>query len=102
MLHRIHLKGHLKGHLMVITNLLLSSSSSFLFKVWAETGEFRESNHNTMSSVTNMDNSNMNFQTPTIRRNRDKKSDGKSSKLKVQNSSSLVQLVPPLCHQLCV
>ena len=46
------------------------------FEVWAETGEFRESNHNTMSSVTNMDNSNMNFQTPTIRRNRDKKSDG--------------------------
>lgn len=54
---------------------------NIFFKVWAETGEFRESNHNTMSSVTNMDNSNMNFQTPTIRRNRDKKSDGKLTKI---------------------
>jgi hypothetical protein len=56
----------------------ISSSFSFLFVVWAETGEFRESNHNTMASVTNMDHSQMNFQAPAARnRNRDRKSDGK-------------------------
>jgi hypothetical protein len=51
----------------------------FYFAVWAETGEFRESNHNPMTSVTNMDHTQMNFQTPTTRtnRNRERKSDGK-------------------------
>ena len=52
----------------------------FLFPVWAETGEFRESNHNTMAAVTNMDHSQMNFQTPTSRNRRDRKNDGKSAK----------------------
>lgn len=46
--------------------------------VWAETGEFRETNHNTMASVTNMDHSQMNFQAQSTRnRNRDRKADGK-------------------------
>lgn len=51
---------------------------SSLFTVWAETGEFRESNHNPMTSVTNMDHSQMNFQTPTTTRSnrRDRKSEG--------------------------
>ncbi|KAL7018876.1 hypothetical protein ACKWTF_010945 [Chironomus riparius] len=44
-------------------------------KLWAETGEFRESNHNTMAAVTNMDHSQMNFQTPTSRNRRDRKND---------------------------
>jgi hypothetical protein len=53
----------------------------FIFSVWAETGEFRESNHNTMTSVTNMDHTQMNFQTPTARNrnHRERKSDGKLS-----------------------
>lgn len=49
-----------------------------LITVWAETGEFRESNHNTMTSVANMDHSQMNFQTPTSRNRRDRKSEGES------------------------
>lgn len=56
-----------------------------------------------MSSVTNMDNSNMNFQTPAIRRNRDKKSDGK---LKVPKMCVVVLVqfgsttLGPTTHQL--
>lgn len=59
--------------------LIASNFKPYIFiVVWAETGEFRESNHNTMTSVTNMDHSQMNFQTPTSRNRRDRKPDGKS------------------------
>lgn len=50
---------------------------NYYFTVWAETGEFRENSHNTMSAVASMDHTQMNFQTPVGRnRNRDRKSDG--------------------------
>jgi len=79
----------IKNYIRQIVNII-NHYFFFLFTVWAETGEFRESNHNTMSAVANMDHSQMNFQTPTPRNRRDRKNDGKSAKKKDFNGFILI------------
>lgn len=59
----------------------------FFFTVWAETGDFRDNSHSSMTSVANsLDISQLHFQPPTNLRNnkaRDRKADGKVSFLKL-------------------
>lgn len=56
---------------------------SFFVAVWAETGDFRDNSHSSMTSVANsLDISQLHFQPPTNLRNnkaRDRKADGKYS-----------------------
>lgn len=48
------------------------------FTVWAETGDFRESSHSSMTAVaSSIDHTQLNFQTTSRNRNRDRKNDGK-------------------------
>lgn len=50
----------------------------FFFSVWAETGDFRESSHSSMTAVaSSIDHTQLNFQTTSRNRNRDRKNDGK-------------------------
>lgn len=57
----------------------------FSFAVWAETGDFRDNSHSSMTSVANsLDISQLHFQPPTNMRNnkaRDRKADGKFTQI---------------------
>lgn len=50
---------------------------NFLFSVWAETGEFRDNHHSSLSAVANMDSTHLNFQNASVRNRRDRKPDSK-------------------------
>lgn len=67
--------------LYLIVSLIVFAFVLFMLAVWAETGDFRDNSHSSMTSVANsLDISQLHFQPPTNLRNnktRDRKPDGK-------------------------